>query len=79
MLERKQRRYFWPHTSKPTVMNTLLNEDLSRDQIPATVDETKPDKDDNFFPSGGIAFFVALILLCLAIWFGIYFLMIDRV
>jgi hypothetical protein len=39
--------------------------------------ETK--QNDKFFPSGAIAFFVALVLLCLIIWFGIYFLMIERV
>jgi hypothetical protein len=34
---------------------------------------------DRFFPTGAIAFFVALVLLCLVIWFGIYFLMIERI
>ncbi len=36
------------------------------------------EKQEKFFPSGAIAFFIALILLCLAIWFGIYFIMIER-
>ncbi|HZG24484.1 MAG TPA: hypothetical protein VEZ17_07885 [Chitinophagaceae bacterium] len=31
-----------------------------------------------FVPHGAIAFFVALMVLCLAIWFGIYFLMLGR-
>lgn len=33
---------------------------------------------EKFFPSGAIAFFIALVLLCLVIWFGVYFLMIER-
>jgi len=33
----------------------------------------------NYFPSGAIAFFVVLVLLGLVIWFGIYFLMLDRI
>lgn len=33
---------------------------------------------EKFFPTGAIAFFVGLVLLCLAIWFGIYFLMLER-
>jgi hypothetical protein len=43
--------------------------------------ETKPpiEQNEKFFPSGAIAFFVSLVLLCLLIWFGIYFLMIERV
>ena len=36
-------------------------------------------KETKFYPTGAIAFFIALVLLCLAIWFGIYFLMLDRV
>lgn len=32
-----------------------------------------------FYPTGAIAFFVALVILCLVIWFGIYFIMLDRV
>lgn len=40
--------------------------------------QTHPDKKD-FFPSGAIAFFVALIIMCLVIWFGVYFLMIERI
>ncbi len=36
-----------------------------------------PD-DKKFYPKGAIAFFIALVLLSLAFWYGIYFLMIDR-
>ena len=32
-----------------------------------------------FYPSGAIAFFISLVILCLVIWFGIYFIMLDRV
>ena len=32
-----------------------------------------------FYPTGAIAFFICLIILCLVIWFGIYFIMLDRV
>jgi len=38
--------------------------------------ETPDEK--KFYPKGAIAFFIALILLSLAFWYGIYFLMIDR-
>jgi hypothetical protein len=34
--------------------------------------------DERFIPRGAIAFFILLLLLCAAIWFGIYFLMLDR-
>jgi hypothetical protein len=35
-----------------------------------------PEK--KFKPVGAMAFFVALVLLSLAFWYGIYFLMIQR-
>jgi hypothetical protein len=31
-----------------------------------------------FTPKGAMAFFVLLVLLSLAFWYGIYFLMIER-
>ncbi len=34
--------------------------------------------EEKFIPKGAIAFFVLLILLCLVIWFGIYYIMISR-
>ncbi|HKH60912.1 MAG TPA: hypothetical protein VKA49_08780 [Flavitalea sp.] len=34
---------------------------------------------EKFYPTGAIAFFIALVILCLAIWFSIYFIMLDRV
>lgn len=45
-----------------------------------TANETDSQKHpEKFFPSGAIAFFIVLVILCLAIWFGIYFLMIERI
>lgn len=35
-------------------------------------------KEKPFFPSGAIAFFVALVILALLFWYSIYFLMIER-
>jgi hypothetical protein len=37
------------------------------------------DFDRNFKPKGAIAFFILLIILGAIIWYGIYFLMIERV
>lgn len=34
---------------------------------------------DEFFPGGAIAFFISLVALCLIIWFGIYFIMLNRI
>jgi hypothetical protein len=34
--------------------------------------------DKNFKPKGAIAFFILLIILGAAIWYGIYFLMLER-
>lgn len=39
--------------------------------------DTPRDK-EKFFPSGSVAFFVGLVILCLVIWYGIYFLMLQR-
>lgn len=33
---------------------------------------------EHFKPNGAIAFFIVLIALLLVIWFGIYFLMLQR-
>ncbi len=40
-----------------------------------------PDEqfDKNFKPKGAFAFFILLVLLGLIIWFGIYFLMLERI
>lgn len=36
-------------------------------------DDSKP-----FIPRGAIAFFILLLLLCGVIWFGIYYIMLQR-
>jgi Cytochrome c oxidase subunit IIa family len=40
--------------------------------------ESPENKKEKFFPSGAIAFFIALVILSLVFWYGIYFLMIQR-
>ena len=42
-----------------------------------TVPEEQFDR--NFKPKGALAFFILLVILGLIIWFGIYFLMLDRI
>lgn len=37
-----------------------------------------PLAENEFKPTGAIAFFIAFVILGLAIWFGIYFLMLNR-
>lgn len=36
------------------------------------------NEDERFVPRGSIAFFILLLLLGAAIWFGVYFLMLGR-
>ncbi|HYH15251.1 MAG TPA: hypothetical protein VD794_08525 [Flavisolibacter sp.] len=52
-----------------------------REVTPSSLTKTNQDLqfDKNFKPKGAIAFFLLLILLGSIIWFGIYFLMLDRV
>jgi hypothetical protein len=38
----------------------------------------EPSQDKKFIPKGAMAFFIFLVLLSLAFWYGIYALMIDR-
>jgi len=35
-------------------------------------------ENEKFIPRGAIAFFILLLLLSAAIWFGIYFIMLGR-
>lgn len=37
-----------------------------------------PQNKEKFYPSGAIAFFIVLVILTLAFWYGIYSLMIQR-
>jgi len=48
----------------------LLNKTTSMDQT---------QLEEKFKPKGAMAFFVLLVVLCLVIWFGIYFLMLGRI
>ena len=43
-----------------------------------TPEERTTEQPEKFVPKGAIAFFILLVLLGLFIWFGIYFLMLDR-
>lgn len=45
---------------------------------PLTKADLDQQFDQNFKPKGAIAFFLLLILLGSIIWFGIYFLMLER-
>ncbi len=60
--------------------NTQSNEPLQHiipgNEYPPGITEAEFDK--NFKPKGAIAFFILLVILGLAIWFGIYFTMLDR-
>lgn len=46
---------------------------------PAKVPATAPAGEEKFQPKGAIAFFALLVIIGLIIWFGIYFLMLERV
>jgi hypothetical protein len=41
--------------------------------------KSEADFDKNFKPKGAIAFFLLLVLLGLIVWYGIYFLMLERI
>lgn len=42
------------------------------------MDNPESPEEKKFFPKGAIAFFIALVILTLVFWYGIYFLMIER-
>ena len=46
---------------------------------PSDSAEQEEQFDRNFKPRGAIAFFILLLLLGMVIWYGIYFLMLDRI
>ncbi len=56
----------------------MTNNSSSTSAGPSGADKL-PEAERGFFPSGAIAFFIALVILCLGIWFGIYFIMLERV
>jgi hypothetical protein len=35
-------------------------------------------EEEKFIPRGAIAFFIVLLVVCAIIWFGVYFLMLER-
>ena len=51
---------------------------IKPDVIEETTFRKKEETKVKFVPKGAIAFFILLVLLGLFIWFGIYFLMLDR-
>ena len=51
---------------------------IKPDVILETPVSKKVEAKAKFVPKGAIAFFILLVLLGLFIWFGIYFLMLDR-
>jgi hypothetical protein len=60
-------------------MDTSLSPEQRPKRLPTTTETGNIEQEEKFFPSGAIAFFIALVILCLVIWFGIYFLMIERI
>jgi hypothetical protein len=46
---------------------------------PAKVHTIAPAGEEQFQPKGAIAFFALLVIVGLIIWFGIYFLMLERI
>ena len=67
------------------VLNFFYDQHITMDTITTSNDYLKPGEKpipnaavDKFIPKGAIAFFILLMLVCLAIWFGIYYIMINR-
>jgi|GEM_PF-451426 len=56
--------------------NLTYTEKLLQKRTEAVINEEEFDK--AFKPKGAIAFFVLLVILGAIIWYGIYFLMIQR-
>ena len=50
---------------------------MERTDLPGTENQDL-EFDRNFKPRGAIAFFIILVILGLIIWYGIYFLMLQR-
>ena len=53
-------------------------ESLEHVKLQSATPQTEAEFDKTFKPKGAIAFFVLLVLLGLIIWYGIYFLMLQR-
>ena len=52
---------------------------MDKELIVQNQSESDHEFDRNFKPSGAMVFFALLIVLCLIIWYSIYFLMLERV
>lgn len=50
---------------------------MEKDNLPVT-HNADLEFDRNFKPKGAIAFFILLVILGLIIWYGIFFLMLQR-
>jgi len=57
----------------------IPNQELQRTASSDTEKSESEAFDKNFKPKGAIAFFLLLVLLGMVIWFGIYFLMLERI
>jgi hypothetical protein len=51
---------------------------MERDNLTNQSNNSDLDFDKNFKPHGAMAFFILLVILGAIIWYGIYFLMIER-
>jgi len=71
--------YFCHRNIKTAIMNTSVSPEPGAEQSQVSIQPGATGQKEKFFPSGAIAFFIALVILCLVIWFGIYFLMIERI
>jgi hypothetical protein len=60
-------------------MQQVEQNTIPKQSISHKVSQTESEFDHEFKPTGAITFFVLLVLLGLVIWFGIYFLMLERV
>lgn len=59
--------------------NHSFMNDLQTGIADLPTEEHSPQEKESFFPIGAIMFFLLLVLLCIAFWFGIYSLMIRRI
>lgn len=57
-------------------LNEMTRPQQQRETVPQK--PSQAEFDASFKPRGAIAFFLLLVLLSLATWYGIYFLMLQR-
>lgn len=65
-----------PQILLPHKMSEMQTTEWARTKTGSSVTEEEFDR--SFKPKGAIAFFILLIILGAVIWFGIYFLMLQR-